>query len=407
MYLSQDRDRKELQLISNSQFCKSSKEFKIDDVKKDLLKQDLEKKFYSGKVMASIFCIFDVLMFEPTKSAQSVFTKVETFGEESVNGVVLLADFDKFERMFIIKSPKDSLTNDMLHEYFVGVSCTNRMRNYIPNFAYILGAFKCKPPVLSGDNDDKKVLDWCQKGDRRTYVNYVIYEKVPGESLKARTKMLEFEEFFSYILQLAFSIHRAWQDCKFTHYDLHTSNVILRPWKTESFYIPYETEYGIMYVKSSKIATMIDFGNSRVEIGGDAFGVYGYESYGNFAHLSRPWYDIYKVLMFSLYDMLVSGNNDCFDQSLDLLRIIIDSEGKMSRDDIVKKVKDERRDYYTLSRMPLPIETNPQTNNLLYFLQQVEQKYPEMWKKVVTDNPGSAEFLSDPTYRPETGAYLI
>lgn len=398
------QERRELELISTYKKCNVRGDIRnIEDLKQKLIEADLDKRFYEASIMATMFCLFDVVLYAPDESAvggqllaqggfpetsrqiTQVFTHLRRIGAESVDGVALLSGFGELDNMFIIKAPKDPQKDEMIHEYFIGVTCTNAMRRWTPNYAYILGAFKCQPPIVQ---PDKRVSQWCGRGDRSTYVNYIVYEKIPGVELKQEAATCSFDEYFTWFIQLGFALQMGSEKCGFTHYDLHSENVLMRTWSHRDFIIPYETPAGILYVRTNKIATMIDFGRSHVQVGGEGFGVYGFEGHGVFPSETRPWYDIYKVLMFSLYDMLQSGNRRCLERALPLLQLIDDREFKKTPEELLSQINEERRTFFTFSREVLPIERpGGEQKTLWTYLAEVERKFPNEWKRTISATP--------------------
>jgi serine/threonine protein kinase len=186
----------------------------------------------------------------------------------------------------------------------VGLYGTNRLRPFIPNFAYIYGGVKCSPPIF-GENDE--VVDWCN--NNKNSVNYILYENVnPSISIKKFISKCSVDEFLNIFLQILYALDFAHKKIDFTHYDLHGSNILLRiPNANEPdklYQIPYKTENGWEYITTRYIPTFIDYGMSHFrneslkrEENIDNFGIF------NFLYLSinpnRSWimYDVYKILM--------------------------------------------------------------------------------------------------------------
>ena len=130
-------------------------------MKAALIAKDLEPRFHEASFMAVLFCIFDVILFSPVPSSSgiretndkitNIFQDIRRIGAESVEGFALMSSFKQFDDMFVIKVPRNPENDRLFHEYFIGISCTNELRNIIPNYAYILGAFKCMPPTIGTD----------------------------------------------------------------------------------------------------------------------------------------------------------------------------------------------------------------------------------------------------------------
>ena len=224
--------------------------------------------------------------------------------------MLFFANFLEASEMFIVKTPK-SIDDDLEHELIVGLYGTNRLRQYIPNFAYIYGGFKCSRPIL---NDNNKVVDWCVNNNYS--VNYILYENInPSISLSTYLETCTSKEYLNIFLQIIYSLRMANKMIDFTHYDLHTENILLRDINLEKFQIQYDTENGVEYITTNLIATFIDFGLSHIYnedliILGDHmenghYGVYNMFDYNIYPHKSWIMSDIYKVL---LYSALLSMN---------------------------------------------------------------------------------------------------
>lgn len=408
------QERRELELISSFKKCNVRGAIQnIDQLKQRLIEEDLDKRFYDASIMSTLFCVFDVLLYAPSESTLAemgefpetsseiydVFDKLRRIGAESEDGVALLAGFGELDNMFIIKAPKDPLKDEMFHEYFIGVTTTNPMRSFVPNYAYIFGAFKCQPPIVA---EDKRVTQWCGRGNRDTYVNYIVYEKIPGKEMKEMCKTCTFPEYLSWFIQLALALQMGAEKRGFTHYDLHSENVLMRDWIYDDFAIPYDTPFGIVYIRTNKISTMIDFGRSHAVVNGESFGVYGFEEYGAFPDVTRPWYDLYKILMFSMYDMLKSKNTETLEEALPLLQLIIDRKFAMTQDQLFEQINEERRTFFVFSDIVMDIEKpGPREITLWDYLAEVEGEYPDLWPEIVlAEPPSSVPILECDEFKP-------
>ena len=90
--------------------------------------------------------------------------------------------------MVIVKTARSSDVNmDILYEYFIGTIGINKLRSLTPNFAYTLALFQCNPLIIKNSQVDLKKFctDDINNIDSR---NYVIYEKIIGESMGGSTE---------------------------------------------------------------------------------------------------------------------------------------------------------------------------------------------------------------------------
>jgi hypothetical protein len=411
--LTKEQELRELKISSSLKKCTFTHDYRdAKDVKELLLKTDLEEKFFEGNVMLAIFCIFDTLLFSPEPETSGIretnikidqiFKDLRRIGAESAEGYALMTDFDEVAKLFIIKISRHAQQDGLYHEYFIGAAGTNNLRRKIPNYAYILGTFKCLPPTV---NPDKSVSHFCGRGDHKFYTNYVIYEKIPGVpanklqdiSLKEGVVHATSIQYLSWIIQIAFALQLGVEECDFTHYDLHDDNALLRPFQkngreVKSFYIPYPGPEGqILYVKTNRIVTFIDYGRSHIMANGQHFGVFGYEQYGVYHNKSRPWYDFYKVVMFSLYRMKETGNKALM-HLLPLIRIMKSEYDVMTDEQLLVVLEGnqgtEEGEFYEFS----PTITKQEKEETLWdALVMIENAFPKEWSNIVFDKPNSGE----------------
>lgn len=198
---------------------------------------------------------------------------------------------------------------DFIHEYFVAQILLNKLRDYIPNFAYIYGAFACSPPLNPNGNE---VITYCNKNNDFD-IRYLIYEKIEGPTASAFIEYCSVSDYLNIILQLTLALYTAnnydIEDTRYTytHYDLHCGNVIIKNPRnnTDNFYIPYKLEGAPVYLLTHNIAVIIDFGFSFVSTGTgeteEKFGHYGAGDMGVLTTKAFPVYDIFKFLVDSYY----------------------------------------------------------------------------------------------------------
>lgn len=243
--------------------------------------------------------------------------KIKKLDVNSANGFVFIADFI-VDDLFVVKVPQNLKDNaEMIHEVAVGFYATNDLRSNIgeqnkngklygtaiPNFSYIYGIIGCSSPSV----EYGKVISWCDSTN--SSANYAIYENISDSvSFTAFVKTCSYEEFIMNFLQIVLALREASLRSNFTHYDLHTGNVIVRNIGHE-FYIPYYTSRGLEYIKSSgTIPTIIDYGMSCFSLeDGTTLGYnknYSLEKLFIYKNYSKIEYDIYKLLCYSLNGMV-------------------------------------------------------------------------------------------------------
>lgn len=226
------------------------------------------------------------------------FTDMKQIGDESVAGVAMTTGLKNEKNIAVIKVPRKAGDTDFVHELFVGTRGTNMARKDIPNFAYVYGGFKCPTAVV--DPTTKKVTSICGN-PWMPDVQYIIYESVfPSKSFGDYAKTCSASDFFSAMVQVMLATEYGHRHFDWTHYDLHDQNVLMRSvgGLNKSFYIPYPLGQKIFYVKSTKIATIIDYGRCHIKYKGEHYG-YGFPAATTYPNESFPLFDIYKLLMFT------------------------------------------------------------------------------------------------------------
>jgi hypothetical protein len=201
----------------------------------------------------------------------------------------------------------------LTHEAFVGLFGLNPLRKKgIPNFAYIYGGFESCPPIINPET--KKILPWGSPDIPSDMIFYTIFENTNFiETFEDSCKNDSYDVILSYFLQVVLALKAAHDYCKYTHYNLHTRNVILR--KTGSNPIEIEYQLGDMkssnskvYIKSPKgnIATIQEFSTNYIYINVDSKPEgFGYNNYDNIPFDDKGIYndksfvigDVYKLLL--------------------------------------------------------------------------------------------------------------
>jgi len=285
------------------------------------IEEALKEGYDDANILRTLMCMNNTLVLYPGGSSFGRNQKVRDFirklrqiGAESVTGYALLADIKgrkkEGEGLMVVKVPRRNDENQRLnqiHEYFVGVYGTNLLRSKIPNFAFILGIFQCSPPYIDTKNgEDREALTYCQNTNLENQVYYLLYENVKDSKTLADfiTNGCTFEEYLNILVQVVFALDIAYRKIDFTHYDLHTDNVLIRELPSE-IYIPYELENETYYLRTKYVATIIDLERSHIKYNGKDFG-FSFIEASIFPDISYPLADIYKLLMFSLEGALGS-----------------------------------------------------------------------------------------------------
>ena len=348
----------------------STDRYHLGNMQPQEVKSLLQNRFYDPAVMKSVMCATESIVYtSPTdlggvdanERVRHWLDNLKRVGAESEEGVALKADLAQAENVFIVKAPKNPENTELIHEAFIGMYGLNKLRKDVPNFAYIMGAFKCSPPIV--DPDTKDVVAWCN--NTQNVVNYVIYENIfPGQDLDSYvSKGCTFDQWLGYYLQILYALKLGHEKVGFTHYDLHDQNVILRDLGGQIVAIPYITEEGrTQYLLTDKVATMIDYGMSRIEVGNESFGVYDRTPYSIFPDRAFPIYDAYKLLGFSMHTMTKNKQDECFENAAIIMKFFNTTETAI---DITEKQRN------TLYYLPYNQKTASSTiDDLLSYIRQ-------------------------------------
>lgn len=287
----------------------------LDRINEFRLSKEVDERFFDSNLFSVLGCLYgnawiiNRKLFEATASATHYFRVVNNLSIGQW-GIVLKAKNGGSEMSFIIKTqtnPDESALS--IHEAFVAMACMNPLRAFCPNFSYIYGGFVCGKP----DGISAKICTG------HVQVPYTIYENIEGPNFRQFIDTMPdtsnssirpvFNPFapqnppavpplepsylnvLSTLLQLFFALKIAHAKAfQFSHRDLHSENIILRPLKsvmvlkydTNNFVfedpidrmkrrtglLPPETPNfaarSVYYVKATHVATVIDYDMAEV-----------------------------------------------------------------------------------------------------------------------------------------------
>jgi hypothetical protein len=335
----------------------------------------VNENFYNPDVMDSTSCILDSIFYSQPLHHNNLQTiirirntlrNITRIDEPSVNGIAMTADLKDAKKTLILKSPREG--KDLTHEYFIGVFGTNKLRrateNYpgVYNFAYIMGKFACYPPIP--DPTNKSIASFCSNDITQDKVTYVVYENIaPAVSLLEYLEICTFEEWLNIYMQILFALYIANERIYFTHYDLHPGNVLIRDLKKEEFYLEYITDNGKEYLKTTKLATIIDYGMSHIKYNDKDYGFYGLEA-SSVLNIRFPMYDSYKLLMFSIFYMEEYNREDLLKEVEPIFRFFNPT------DNMLTAIEKQYNDLYEL-----PYEKKLQKITQLDLANYIREKY--------------------------------
>ena len=289
----------------------------INKVSTSIVKNILENKFNNGVDMNTVICMFDNLFLSTAKSKHNGLfhlsvhvTKwvknLEKINVDSSQGYVYFSDILSNIKV-IIKLPQSSRDyNEMIREYFIGITSINKLRYIVPNFVYTFGAFICPMDngVLCNGTSDSGTLP------------FVIFENIPGENMQKmlQKNKLTFSQYLGMFIQILLALEVAQREINFTHFDFHTANLMCRTIKdTYKYKVPLDN---IVYEISANeyLPVIIDFGLSTVKQDDVVLGSYTFPKHG-MMNFILPGVDMFKFLYYSC----TFSNNNLQRQILNLM----------------------------------------------------------------------------------------
>lgn len=348
----------------------------------------IEKGSFDISLLKAVECSLSSTLSIPSgvhgdiaSRAHSLISDVNVLSSGS-NGVVFMGKLsgnskdDNTKDLVVIKAAISKKTNDdIIHETFIGFAATNKLRELVPNFVYTYTYFRCLPPVINGK---KKTIDmWCPtpSNNGEDSVIYSVTENLAKNGISMDLYGI-FEQYsqipidphdlLSILAQIACALAVAWDKYRFTHYDLHPGNVIISNNRhfpkngEETVLIPYDLtkEIGdVVFVRSTYMATIIDYGYSYVEIGDRKIGLSNMPHYAMFADRPNPNHDMFKMIgHFLSYVKKTSQLSKYYEAFLTLMEPF--TKSAKDADEIVN----EGEKYYYFH----PLEFNPVSGKIIH-----------------------------------------
>lgn len=315
---------------------------------------------------------------------------------------------------------------DLLHEMFISFHYTNRLRKMVPNFQLAYAGIKASSVPLSATclNIDKErteeteALDADQplippvspRGEtksERPYgqcacdttqsTDYLILEKLEGVTLSSALRTCTLDEYLNWLVQIVLALETGVVSFGFTHYNLHTDNIVVVPLdKPVPTKVKYWFRNQILLVPVSSLAVIKNFELAHVkhrfssvrssipdetsnsedaEIGmiinnSEHFGAIGHEKFGIFHNETRPFYDLYKLIFWSL-NITGRANHNVYQE----IRKISKFFGYSLDRDLLKTLKDEEELGYMYSST---IGNQEKLRSLGEFFSFLLQTYPQL-----------------------------
>jgi hypothetical protein len=189
---------------------------------------------------------------------ESIFNRQ---GKQGVTGLFNLKKGEK-EHKYVFKLSQ-YINHMALHEALV-MKGLNMLANYCPHFCRSYGTIICKvDPKIKKDGNPFEIID--------TYPiekEVLLIENIPGYKFLNHIKSTQIPDniIYSVIKQVMLAIIIAQRDKKFSHYDLHSNNIILRKCPEDMVLVYILDEENQFCVPTyGYLAVIVDFGFSYIE----------------------------------------------------------------------------------------------------------------------------------------------
>jgi hypothetical protein len=350
-----------------------------------------------------------------------------------MSGVAISTDVNN-DQILVIKTLQNvnELDNmSLLHEFIVASYCLNELRFllFIPNFAYIYGIFDCIAPdfyrnrlvSICGVNINDMSIE---NGRNEEIVHHLVCEFINGNSFFSYIDKADLKSFLYNYIQILLALNTAGKYFSYTHYDLHTQNVIMRKFSDENFYVPCylnnssinssntkkdenvenkdenvekEKKYFIESV-DGYIPTIIDYGSNHVVIEGKHYGHYNMTA-NFFGDRMIPLADAYKLLISSLVHM-VNKNKKLFSQTYLLAAYFNPDIEKYNKNEVIDEIAQQLKYDGLNLYASLPYTDNTAVNGeeFVQFIKKygLNEKYLEgLNKRKLNDMDDYIQFCRD------------
>ena len=215
---------------------------------------------------------------------QSMISSADTSsvaeGVSILKGSTIQKIVPSIKKRVVTKSYSVQDYHQALREYLIGTYVLNPLRSATPCFVNTITTIRSK--------DDPHKLT-------------TIYEEVPGETLTTLLhEGMSFSHWLQAFTQILISLELAQRRTGFTHYDLHTSNIIIRTDRQKGYSVSLDNlTYSIQ--SDTLVPVIIDLGTCSTIVDGRFIGTYNYPNSGIF-HFIVPGQDMYKFLVSSYFN---------------------------------------------------------------------------------------------------------
>lgn len=382
LQVDQEMYQQELTLIAKNNPCSldylKRLQVTIGNINNDKLAQMLSHQFYNPSVMKNMQCIIQENFFtapwgnafSSEERARLHLRNIHTFGESSVNSIAYLANYNaRSDIQVVIKEGRNTDADySLIHEGFIGMYAINKLRPYCPNFMYTYALAKGGAFI----NKDYQTIAFLDQEHKEVYHLLV-------ESIDNAIPMYQFldtctsTEFISTLLQVFYALEIAQDKIDFTHYDLHSANVLISTKSERTEQITYRRPDGsFRYIPATSIASIIDFGESHVKINNVNYGISRKKLIAT-DNKNKQLVDVYKLIGFLSYYYLYSKRNDT-----EINYIFATLWSIFSPAEDWRELTFKQRDIYYVYNKD---SVNNTAGSLSFFIDQVETLLNVKWDK--------------------------
>lgn len=318
------------------------------------------KQFYNFDLLQNILCRYSgqLLMWNTDLGNFGNVKNVGILKElstQGANSVVFTNEMNGKENYFVVKASKKDVDTSFKAECIISF-LINTLRKKIPNFAMTFGAFIAKEPMEI--DDEHSVSGLIDKGEDKGYIvmenltpSISISELIQNDYVTNNRKLgfdyfkedVTLRDFLIILTQVCLALDTAYDDLKFTHFDLNDNNVVIRRGEPGSF-IEYKVGRNKYYVPGDIVATIIDFGFSHMVYKGTKnvnLGTLNMRKHSIMFDKEFPMHDMYKFYMFCM--RTIEGVRPELFEELEPIFTFFNSQ-----EDISDCIDDQRRAFYAL-----------------------------------------------------------
>ena len=257
----------------------------------------VKSQFYNPEIMKTMSCLVMSLLDDE-------FGYMEMLNQSQVLKLVnkdhMIIFFSHFfqgkNKVLTFKYDQD----DIIHEGFIGLFVVNKIREVLPTFSWTYGFTSCNLPIFTQKTGKDIIVTACNQKVKQMNGDYIglITEYVKGDTLTKFVKSPNINDKYliSSLLTICYSLKYASEMFFYTHWDLHTDNILMRELDTKNNYIYLPKEKKYLWV-GDKIATIIDFGFNSAKVDNKLYGLLRPDLGINPLISRSPLNDIFKLFV--------------------------------------------------------------------------------------------------------------